>query len=77
MPIAGTDDSGLRRSESTADHSWLDEYLLGVAAEYDSEPETAATEALDHYENMLKSRPGSYWGTLSRGRDVLSSRPKR
>jgi len=62
VAIADTGDSGWRTSESTAAPPWLDEYLLGVAAEYDSEPEATATEALDHYDNMLASRPGSYWG---------------
>ncbi len=62
VPVADTGDPGWRTSESTAAPAWLDEYLLGVAAEYDRAPEAAATEALDHYDNMLEYRPRSYWG---------------
>ncbi len=62
VPIADTGDSGWRASELTAAPAWLDEYLLGVAAEYDREPEAAAMEALNHYDNMLEYRPSSYWG---------------
>ncbi|MGO9921842.1 MAG: protein kinase domain-containing protein [Isosphaeraceae bacterium] len=61
-PIAGTSDSGSQTSRSSPAAAWLDEYLLGVAAEYDRKPEAAATEALDHYDNMLEYRPRSYWG---------------
>ncbi len=62
VPITDTADPAWRQSDAIAAPPWLDEYLLGVAAEYDSEPVAAAARALDHYDNMLKSRPGSYWG---------------
>jgi len=62
LPIANTSDPRWRTSASTRAPAWLDEYLLGVAAEYDSDPEAAATEALGHYHNMLEVRPVSYWG---------------
>ncbi len=54
--------SGWPISELTAVPVWVDEYLLGVAAEYELEPEAAARHALDHYDNMLVDRPRSYWG---------------
>jgi serine/threonine protein kinase len=51
-----------RTARAAAAPHWLDEYLLGIAAEYQSEPKAAAAAALDHYENVLESRPASYWG---------------
>jgi len=62
VPLIHTGDSRWRKAESTPAPYWIDEYLLGVAAEYEPEPGLAATEALGHYENMLESHPGSYWG---------------
>jgi serine/threonine protein kinase/predicted Zn-dependent protease len=61
-PNAGAVDSGRQADKVTAAHPWIDEYLLGVAAEYQLEPEAAASQALDHYDNMLEYRPRSYWG---------------
>jgi serine/threonine protein kinase/Flp pilus assembly protein TadD len=36
---------------------WMEEYLLGVEAE-----PLRAEEARAHYENVLRQRPGSFWG---------------
>ena len=51
---------------------WLDEYLLGVAAECDRESSSdktliqarrrAAERAVDHYRKLLVLRPDSFWG---------------
>jgi serine/threonine protein kinase/tetratricopeptide (TPR) repeat protein len=37
--------------------SWMEEYLLGVEAE-----PLRAEDALDHYQNVLRERPESFWG---------------
>jgi serine/threonine protein kinase/tetratricopeptide (TPR) repeat protein len=63
-PRATVDLSGPRplASAAVAAPQWIDEYLLGVAAEYQPEPDLAAGEALDHYQKVLLNRPKSYWG---------------
>ncbi|MGO9465089.1 MAG: protein kinase domain-containing protein [Isosphaeraceae bacterium] len=62
VPVGDPPDSVPPTSEPATASPWLDEYLLGVAAEYRLDPEAAAAEALDHYETMLNLRPASYWG---------------
>jgi serine/threonine protein kinase/tetratricopeptide (TPR) repeat protein len=61
-PAPDRAETALRISPSSAAPIWVDEYLLGVAAEYEVEPVAAASRALDHYDNMLVHRPKSYWG---------------
>jgi serine/threonine protein kinase/tetratricopeptide (TPR) repeat protein len=44
-------------SESDQPPHWMEEYLLGVEAE-----PLRASDALAHYQNVLRERPESFWG---------------
>jgi len=39
---------------------WLEDYLLGVAAELEAEPDPE--QALQHYDHLLTRSPDSFWG---------------
>ncbi|MGD0041505.1 MAG: protein kinase family protein, partial [Isosphaeraceae bacterium] len=42
---------------------WLEDYLLGVAAELEGEPDPdSAAQALQHYDRVLARSPDSFWG---------------
>src|SRR5208283_3039757 len=55
-PDAGTDSLARRPPEPP----WLEDYLLGVAAELEGEPDP--DQALQHYDRVLARSPDSFWG---------------
>ena len=55
-PDAGPDSLARRPPEPP----WLEDYLLGVAAELEGEPDP--DQALQHYDRVLARSPDSFWG---------------
>jgi serine/threonine protein kinase len=54
-------DSGPQsRASRPPEPPWLEDYLLGVAAELEGEPDP--DQALQHYESVLARSPDSFWG---------------
>ena len=67
LGLANPSSPNARTSEANPAPRWMEEYLLGVEAE-----PLYAENALVHYQNVLKERPESFWGHLSRGGHGLS-----
>ena len=70
--LASAGSSAQSATATAAVSPWLDEYLLGVAAECDRESRLrrnldpgqarAAERAVEHYRKLLVLRPDSFWG---------------